>query len=768
MHLPDEFLSIPVANMVFVPALVGPMPYWKSYQQSTNPVRPYGGALILLASADKRDGLAERVQRLELERAEIQICDLGVIVRRVGALPGAADWTHQYGNIANTIKSDDERVKLPLGILWFGGSSNMDVLPRHGHGPPEQVVGGRLFIQGMNCLSARDVYTGRVLWKREFEDLGTFDIYYDATYEDTPLDPKYNQVHIPGANGRGTNYVVAHDRIYILEGATCLILDPANGNEVGRIHLPKDEDGNQPEWGYLGVYENVLLGGLGFANYRDRHGLDIESDRELKASRAGFGSKSFDVAASRAIVAFDRHSGKQLWRIDANHSFWHNGIVAGNGRVFCLDKNPTAIEEAMRRRGLSMPDSYRIVSVDAATGELRWEVKEGIFGTWLGYSAKHDLLLQAGAQASDRLSTEVGQGMRVYFADSGILKWKKDSLKYAGPCILHNDLILTNANAYSESAGAFYIDSGRQRMVKNPVTGGLQPWKMTRAYGCNNIIASENLLTFRSGAAGFYDLLSDSGTGNLGGFKSGCTSNLVVANGVLNAPDYTRTCSCGYQNQTSLALVHMPEIDMWSVNALSQTQEPEQTIDSLGINFGAPGDRRDAQGALWLEYPLVGGESMPLKVDVNADAEFYQQHSSTYEGSEINWIAASGIDGVQRLRIGLDMSPKPERAESTVIADSKDDAAESGKEETEPLGRYDLELIVANRRGTARRVFDVYVQGERVADDVTVAEVEGTGGVGVSSMPQRLLIANIAIGKELVVEFKAEAGRPIIQRTEAH
>ena len=73
-----------------------------------------------------------------------------MIVRREGALPGSADWTHQYGDIANTIKSDDRRVKLPLGVLWFGGSSNMDVLPRHGHGPPEQVVGGRLFIQGMN------------------------------------------------------------------------------------------------------------------------------------------------------------------------------------------------------------------------------------------------------------------------------------------------------------------------------------------------------------------------------------------------------------------------------------------------------------------------------------------------------------------------------------------------------------------------------------------------------------------------------------------
>ena len=93
------------------------------------------------------------------------------------------------------------------------------------------------------------------------------------------------------------------------------------------------------------------------------------------------------------------------------------------------------------------------------------------------------------------------------------------------------------------------------------------------------------MLTFRSGAAGYYDLLNDGGTGNFGGFKSGCTSNLVVANGVLNAPDYTRTCSCAYQNQTSLALVHMPQVDLWSVDDFASNHQLKEPIKHLGINF---------------------------------------------------------------------------------------------------------------------------------------------------------------------------------------
>ena len=655
-------------------------------------VRPYGGVLQLLtATASQAASLADRLNDLSLEQARVEIQESTVRVFREGPLPGAADWTHQYGDVGNSIKSDDQRVKLPLGVLWFGGSSNMDVLPRHGHGPPEQVVGGRLFIQGMNSLSCRDVYTGRVLWKREFKDLGTYDVYYDETYKNTPLNPAYNQVHIPGANGRGVNYVVADDAVYILEGPTCHVLDPDSGEIVRDIRLPKDEQGAQPAWGYIGVYGDLLLGGLGFANYRERHNLEFEADAKLRRNRAGFGSKSLDRAASRGLVAFDRHTGKVLWKLPAIHSFWHNGIVAGGGRVYCLDRNPRMIEEAMRRRGLPQPDSYRIVAVDAQTGKPQWEVNEGIFGTWLGYSEEFDLLLQAGAAASDRLYVEAGEGMAVYQAASGEVQWRKDTLKYAGPCILHHEWIITNTNSYQESAGAFHIQDGRQKMVENPVTGELRPWKMTRAYGCNNIVASENLLTFRSGAAGFYDLVNDSGTGNFGGFKSGCTSNLIVANGVLNAPDYTRTCSCSYQNQTSLALVHMPELEFWTVNPLAADDLIGKRIRRLGVNLGAPGDRRDRDGTLWLEYPAVGGPSAPLALRTNPEAKYFRKFSSRDNDDPLAWVSASGVRGLTSLTLDLTIRRDVSLAGGVPVASPEDDA-EEGEDGAVGLGSSDLEL----------------------------------------------------------------------------
>lgn len=655
-------------------------------------VRPYGGVMVLLSKEDPAS-LAAAVAGLQLEQAEIKTAAFGVVVYRKGALPGSADWTHQNGDIANSIKSNDSRVKLPLGVLWFGGSSNMDVLPRHGHGPPEQVVGGRLFIEGINSLSARDVYTGRILWKRNFQDLGTYDVYFDSTYENTPLDPKYNQVHIPGANGRGTNYVVTEECIYLVMGDTCKMLDPQTGEDIGEIRLPPNANGETSEWGFIGVYKDLLIGGVGFAKYRDRHGLEFESEKELKSSKLGFGSKSLDRAASLGLVGFNRFTGEVLWRVDSKHSFWHNGIVAGGDKIYCLDKNPKRVEDAMKRRGLEMPDSYRIVALDYRSGSTLWEVKENVFGTWLGYSVKHNMLLQAGAAASDRLADEVGQGMAVYDADTGKVVWEKQSLKYSGPCILHNDLVITNTNSYNESAGAFNILNGQQKMTKNPITGKFEPWRITRAYGCNSIIASENLLTFRSGAAGYYDLNSESGTGNFGGFRSGCTANLVAANGVLNAPDYTRTCSCSYQNQTSLALVHIPDVELWSVNPIIHSKLDVQQIDALGINFGAPGDRRSPDGTLWIEYPHESGEPLPISVDFNDSARPYRHHSSRYDDSPISWIVSSGISGVTEMTLKLQSPPSEATDKSKDLAEKSDEGQNTRQSTPAIEGFYDIELI---------------------------------------------------------------------------
>lgn len=668
-------------------------------QAAFNSLRPYGGAMWVSASGGVQTELRQFIESAKLERAKVTTADGHLLVTREGALPDAADWTHQYGDVGNTVKSDDARVRAPLGLLWFGGNSNLEVLPRHGHGPPEQVVGGRLIIQGMSSFSARDVYTGRQLWKTEFGDLGTFGIYYNSTYTNTPLSTIYNQKHIPGANGRGANYVATEDSVYVAVGSSCQVLDARTGKLRQTFNLPlKPGERIAPEWGFIGLLDNVLLAGDGFAHYTQRFGSLVRTNTIE------------DFSASAGLVALDRHTGKVLWRVAARHSFLHNGIVGGNGRIYCLDKLPVSAEDKLKRRGSPLPTNYRIAALDAMTGKLLWEETKNIFGTWLSYSKQHDVLLLAGAKASDRLRDEVGEGMAAYRGAEGKLLWQDLKRKYTGPCILHNELILTSANSYQASSGAFNLLDGKPHLVRNPLTGKLEPWRVSRAYGCNNIVASENLLTFRSGAAGFYDLLSQSGTGNLGGFKSGCTANLVVANGVLNAPDYTRTCTCAYQNQTSLALVHMPEMELWAYSQFGLDATNGDRVERVGINFGAPGDRRAEDGTMWLEYPSVGGDSPGLPITVTGKGtNYFRRHASQMSGAGLPWVMASGLRDCETITI----TPEIVRPTLTKPPRSKEDDEDEGKtagkllgskESTEPASLVPVITSSAKAKTSARPV----------------------------------------------------------------
>jgi len=733
---PVSFQAPPyIARLVLVgKGMVGRLADPRVLRQVYASVRPYGGGLWLPVSESEDAALLARLRAADLPQAKFVPTAGGTMILREGRLPGAADWTHMYGDIANTVKSNDRLVRAPLGVLWFGGNPNTDVLPRHGHGPSEQVLGGRLFIEGLNSLSARDVYTGRVLWKREFEDLGNFNVYYDGSYADTPLSTAYNQVHIPGASLRGTNYVATHEGVYLVIGSQCLLLDVKTGKTLKTFDMPaSDGQTDPPPWGFVGVYQDVLLGGAGFGDF-GRLGYEHGA-----SGKKGLASRP-DKSASRGLVAFDRRSGEILWKIDARHSFLHNGIVAGNGRVYLLDKLPKRVENFNKRRGLHNPASYRLMALDAKTGRELWSESQDVFGSWLGYSEPRDILLLAGAAAADRSPDEVGTGMAAYRGENGKLLWEEKDLPYAGPCMIHNDVIITNISQHSVSSGAYNLLDGKELTVTNPITGTKQRWRISRGKGCNTAVASEYLLTFRDGAASYYDLTNVCGTASLGGFKSGCTSNLIAADGVLNAPDYTRTCTCAYQNQTSLALIHMPDVETWTVGQFAGDKLNSVRIKQLGINLGAPGDRRSPEGTLWLEYPVVGGPSPDIPINVDGSPRWFRHHASRIDGLDgpgLAWVGASGVEGVEKITLRL----APENAD--------DDTAKY------TLRLYFVEPLEGVQPG--ERLFDVALQGKPTLSGFDVAR-EGGG-------PNRLIVkefSRVSVPSELTLTFQDKSERPAV------
>ena len=685
-------------------------------------LRPYGGVACIALSDVQHAAYAETVREAGLETANLTRIDSLTSLRRVGPLPGSGSWTHQYADSANSVVSKDALVKAPLGVLWYGGPPNDNILPRHGHGPSPQVAGGRLVIEGLDLLRCVDVYTGRVIWEKTLPGLGN---YYNVTH------------HFPGAGEIGSNYITLPDAVYVVYGDTIFQLDAANGETIREFKLKSDAENSQPNWGFLAASGELLVATstpveVAVRTSDDKQKTPPDPNDQTPPVKISLARQDLADAlsptryasASRRLVAFHRPTGQRLWERTANLNFRHNCIVLAAGKVFCVDSMTSQKVQALKRYGVTASEKSRLLALDEQTGKEIWSTDKDVFGTFLNYSVEHDILVQAGSSYRDRAGDEVGQGIIAYRGSDGQVLWKNLSLGYGGPCLLWRDKIITNGG------GGFAIDLA---------TGQPTGWKYSRMYGCNTAVGSQHLLTFRSGAAGFCDLSGDSGTGNIGGFRSSCTSNLIVADGVLNAPDYTRTCGCAYQNQCSLALVHMPKAEMWTFSSLQSA--PEQ----IGINLGAPGDRRGPDGTLWYEFPSVGGNSPSLPITIHGEQlRSVRHHSSRIsEGGDgyLPWVATSCVVGVASIK---HKSPVGEN-----------------KTETPYTVRLHFAELEDLRPG--ERVFDVLVNGMPMLTNFDIARE--TGG------PLRGIVKElngIKTDSEITLTFTSKKGQPCISGVEVH
>jgi outer membrane protein assembly factor BamB len=972
LPLPPYLASLMVSEDL---AKAGVEPNAAFVRQAFAALRPYGGVAWLPAAGQTCERLKALADDSEFPNLKVKPQGNAVLLVREGALPGAGNWTHEHADAANTRVSPDEIVKAPLGLLWFGGSSNQGVLPRHGHGPQPQVVDGRLFIEGVDMLRAVDIYTGRVLWESAFPGLGKL----------------YNVLpHSPGANATGTNFISASEAIYVVHDKACVRLDPATGARLGEFRLPKPPGAKAtPSWGYINVAGDFLIAGAdplvvdpkieamplqlqlwdsdkrqklftleghgdsvwsatfspdgktlatgsadktvrlwdvttgkpkatlqgyqkkvtcvafspdgktlatgcedatiliwdlakpqkpaatikghadsvlyvgytpdgkalvtgsadasvkiwdpetlrveaAFADLADdvtavavapnckvlaigqadgtiklwdmetgelrarmeRHREDIYclafsadssllasgsrdktarlwdtaegkhlgllqghqspvtcvaftpdgktvasataqamiylwdvAEHELLGTMAGqpgqartltfapngkalamgglevfTKTQNESLSASKQLVVMDRKTGKPLWTATAEFGFRHNGICIGGGRLYAIDRLAGGELLRMKRRGLMPKAPPRLVVFDLKSGKELWSCATDVFGTWLSYSEKHDVLVEAGRTARDTLMDEP-KGMRAYKASDGSVLWYNKT--YAGPAMLHGDTILRGEQAACE------LLTGRPKMRLDPITGQPIEWTWTREYGCNTPVASQCLLTFRSGAAGYYDLLNDGGTGNFGGFRSSCTNNLIVAGGLLNVPDYTRNCTCSYQNQCSLALVPMADVEIWTRFPVKGTKlagqpgllvrlfasEPDKTplpIQHIGVMLGAPGCRRAADGRLWVnEYDF-------LRVKFADSFGYYHMHPSRIpaNGSSLSWLASSGCRGISQLELLTKGGSTARYTVRLTFADPDNDQA-------------------------GRRVFDVRIQDKTVLESFDIVKESG-------------------------------------------
>jgi hypothetical protein len=180
----------------------------------------------------------------------------------------------------------------------------------------------------------------------------------------------------------------------------------------------------------------------------------------------------------------------------------------------------------------------------------------------------------------------------------------------------------------------------------------------------------------------------------------------------------------------------MPASEAWTYSAY-QLQGP---IKQLGLNLGAPGDRRAENGTLWLDYPSVGGPSPKVSVSIVGNSETFRRHPATISGAGPSWVSASGLIGVESLTVSL---------------------AANDIDVAERTCTVNLVFAEPAEITSGDRVMDVDVQGKRV---ITGLDVSGEAGGRLRTLVKT--IKGVKVRDRLTIALAAQKGSTMISGVE--
>jgi outer membrane protein assembly factor BamB len=603
-----------------------------------------------------------------------------------GSLPGAGSWTHQYANPGNTTCSDDQLIRCPLGVLWYGGPGPEQMPERHRRSQAPLASNGRFFViaEGLseklgsveNTIMAYDAYNGVKLWERTI--------------------PGALRVSVTHDSG---NSACNDDHLFIAVDDGCHQLDAATGETVKIYSVPATEDGTSRRWGYVGVVDNLL-----------------------------YGSRTAQGRVGDCVFAYEISTGELCWKYEAE-GISHGAIAIGDGHFFLATNKVTEaqrqaslvakadalhhLSEEVRNAELERLQGavlHRVIALDATSGETQWEDSVEVTGAvggsyWCSLNAVYqdNVLVLFGVFLDGHYWSQFFSGQfdtrRVVALaghDGGLL-WQQQ-IGYRVRPIIVGDTLHAEPWAYD-------LQTGIQQTRINPVTGQEEAWQFARpGHHCGCPAASPHTLLFRSYNLGWYDLESDFGTQHFGAQRPGCWINFIPANGLLMMPEASSGCMCPFSNMFSIVFKSKEENRQWAYFSHSGPMTP---VKRLGLNLGAMGDRKDDEKDLWLGYPRPSG-SLVLQFD--AETSYYPGWSEfkhdpailDIEGTDTPWLFRSGVCGLKKCVI-----PVAEPNDGTALY-------------TVRLGFAELE-----HDASGKRVFDIKLQGEIVAEDFDIYQAVG-------------------------------------------
>jgi len=623
-------------------------------------LRPYGGTLALMLSDSQHQQLARWVAESKPAGGKLKREGKWSLLVREGPLPGAADWTHETCDAANSICAPDKLVRAPLSVLWFGGPAAQPNMTYAAMLPPGLLVcAGRYIMQAPEKLSAIDAYSGRQLWQVALPRVQPNVTRYG---KDLPPYVEAAAGELPAcevSRGTGLNAVAAAGGIYVAAGEKCLWIDPASGKTLGAFAMPlSDPQAKKLCWGRL-----YLAGDLLVATAFD--------PADIRATFSAWGNnneKNKDRLPMRWLLAVDRRSGKLVWKQKAVDAFNGRAVAIGNGKVFCLDMLTDLCSEAYAKAGRKTHNGPpAAMALDLRTGRTLWRRPIDVMSTKIAYSVERDMLvlpcrtqmawranrwvdLASEAAANPKRRNEGGIMVALAGKDGKEL-WRASGGAYDEPVVIWHDVIL------SRHGHPYNLSDGQPAVRRAAVSGEGESWKCPKG-GCNFLVAGEHVMTNRTR---YYDCQHHSGQAPLLGMRAGCTPSIIPADGVMSLLNYSGGESTD-PFRSAVVFVHNPEAVNWMEYAPGpNARRTPDDCKRLNLNLAAPGDHAGPDGSMWFRQGPgkkgQQGNSLALKVAITPEsAQAFCVHPARFrhwqEGG-LPMVAASGLEGIESLVVSL-------------------------------------------------------------------------------------------------------------------
>lgn len=617
-------------------------------------LKPCGGVAILGRPANApaaADAVADQAitdwltQLYHRDEGELVNAAPWFMLRR-GQLAGAGSWSHQYGNVGNTSYTDDQRIRDGLGVLWYGDPGPSAMINRHEAAGAPLSTNGRMFIQGTESVMAYDAYNGTFLW--EYENPGA--------------------IRTGVFNNRETNNLAASDdALFVAVGNRCTVLDAASGSVVAEYQTPESSDGVERAWAYLAYDDGQVFGTS-----------TIREELERRLQRRGLTVKS----QTDAVFAVDTKTGQRMWTYRGDNIL-HTTIAIGPERMYFIDSSITPEQrrqlylsdkgdlkkltgDAARKAEAEMKqlDVRMAVAIDRRTGDKLWEkpvnvtdttnVSAGGGSLTLMYADNHVVLCGANANGHYWKQFLAGEFEKrklvVLDASNGNQLWSKNANYMNRPAVIGDEIFA--------EPWAFELHTGKAKTRPHPLTGEDSEWRFSRpGHHCGVITATPNMMFFRSGFIGYYDLYADSGTRHFAGQRLGCWINAIPGNGLVMIPEASAGCVCQFSIASTVVMEPTTENKSWGIFS---AVGPTTPVKRMGINFGAPGDRKDPSGLEWFGYPRPSSRQrlefvFDVKPQLASGGGWYSRNpeSVNIAGTDKPWLYCSGARGLRQLEIPL-------------------------------------------------------------------------------------------------------------------